>query len=51
LRYSAGAQFFQELEECLEMRGWHVAELALVKLVNGLVERFEKIQALRSDAG
>src|SRR5271163_1187490 len=45
-----GTQFVQKGCKGLETRRGHVAELGLMKLMDGLVERFQDGQRLRSDA-
>jgi hypothetical protein len=40
LRRLTDADFFQQIGKNLQTRRGHMPELALVKIVNGLVERF-----------
>src|SRR6266566_1780858 len=50
LRRLADADFFQQIRKNLQARNRHVPELALVKIVNRLVQVFKKPQCLRRDA-
>jgi hypothetical protein len=46
----ADADFFQQIRKNLQARNRHVPELALVKIVNRLIEGFKKVECLRRDA-
>src|ERR1700687_2875653 len=46
----ACADFLQQDAESFQARSRHVPELALVKIVNRLVERFQQAEGLRGDA-
>src|SRR6266576_5518460 len=50
LRRLADADFFQQISKNLQARNRHVPELALVKIVNRLVQGFKKAECLRRDA-